>query len=294
MTESASDHGNGDDTLTWRALWVQVSDAVGDANEARWICREAGGLDALEWVQALDEPVGARVVARVDAMTARRRTGEPLQYVLGSWSFRTLELMVDRRVLIPRPETELLAGRAIEIAASVRPERTVVDLGTGSGAVALSLAAELPIEGTVVWGIDVSADALDVARANAAGLGRSAANVRFAVGDWFAGLPDELRGRVDVVVSNPPYIADGDPEVAADVLEWEPAGALFAGPDGLGAIRHIVQEARDWLRPGGALLMEIGHRQGGEVRALIDVAGYVDVAIEPDLSGRDRFVYARR
>ena len=279
MTDPAESGPGGDDsgTITWRALWVQVTEAVGDANEARWICREAGGLDALEWVQSLDDRVGARSVARVDAMTARPRTGEPLAHVL-----------------IPRPETELLAGAAIDAAAKVGPERVVVDLGTGSGAIALSLAAELPIDGTVVWGVDASSDALDVARANAAGLGRSAANVRLALGHWFSALPAELRGRVDVVVSNPPYIAEGDPEVAPDVLEWEPAEALFSGVDGLDAIRAIAAEAGEWLRPGGVLLLEIGHRQGDAVRSLLTAAGYTDVEIRSDLADRDRIAYARR
>lgn len=296
MADAGGPVADGDEagTLTWRALWVQVSEAIGDANEARWICREAGGLDALEWVQALDDRVGVRSVARVDAMTARRRTGEPLAHVLGSWAFRSLELMVDRRVLIPRPETELLAGAAIEAAAAVGPERVVVDLGTGSGAIALSLAAELPIDGTVVWGVEVSPDALDVARANAAGIGRRAANVRLALGDWFSALPADLRGTVDVVVSNPPYIAEGDPEVAPDVLEWEPAGALFAGTDGLGAIRTIAAQAPEWLRPGGVLLLEIGHRQGDAVRSILTDVGYADVEIRRDLTDRDRIAYARR
>lgn len=281
-------------TLTWRELWVQVSDAIGDPIGARWICREAGGLDALEWAQALDDAVGERAVARVDSMTARRRAGEPLQYVLGSWAFRTLELMIDRRVLIPRPETELLAERAIAAAAAVGPSRVVVDLGTGSGAVALACAAELPIEGTIVWGVDISADALDVARANAAGIGRRAANVRFAQGSWFAALPADLLGSVDVVVSNPPYIALDDPEVSPEVTEWEPSLALFAGGDGLDAIRHIVHHAGEWLREGGVLLIEIGHRQAAPVNELLSAAGFSDFGIEPDLAGRERIAYARR
>lgn len=282
------------DTLTWRELWVQVSDAIGDPNGARWICREAGGFDTLEWTQVLDDAVGERAVARVDAMTARRRAGEPLQYVLGSWAFRTLELMLDRRVLIPRPETELLAERAIAVAAAVGPSRVVVDLGTGSGAVALSCAAELPIEGTTVWGVDISPDALDVARANAAGLGRRAANLRFAHGSWFDALPDELRGSVDVVVSNPPYIAIDDPEVSVDVTEWEPSLALFSGEDGLDAIRHIVSNAHAWLSERGVLLIEIGHQQAASVKALFAAAGFADFGVEPDLAGRDRIAYARR
>lgn len=281
-------------TLTWRQLWIETSELIGDANEARWICREAGGFDSVEWATSLDDLVTERSVARVDAMTARRRAGEPLQYVLGSWEFRTVELMVDRRVLIPRPETELLAELAIEEARALRPTRVVVDLGTGSGAIALACAAELPIEGTTVWATDVSPDALEVARANASGLGRSAANLRIAEGSWFDALPTELRGAIDVVVSNPPYIAEGDPEVASDVLEWEPRSALFSGGDGLDDIRQLIDGARNWLRPGGLLLMEIGYQQGPAVASLLEQAGYCNSAIRPDLTGRDRIAYARR
>ena len=286
--------GTADDHLTWRQLWAETADLLGDANEARWMCQEAGGLDSIEWATSLDDAVTERAVARVDAMTARRRAGEPLQYVLGSWAFRTVELMVDRRVLIPRPETELLAGFAIEEARRLSPRRVVVDLGTGSGAIALSCAAELSIEGTVVWGTDASQDALEVARANAAGLGRAAANLRLAAGEWFEALPGELRGEVDVVVSNPPYIAHGDDEVAADVLAWEPHDALFSGDDGLADIRHIVEHAVQWLRPGGVLLLEFGHRQGEAVQHLLAANGYREVEIRQDLAGRDRIAYARR
>lgn len=280
--------------LTWRALWTEISDALGNANEGRWICQEAGGLDSIEWASSLDEPVTERAVARVDAMVARRRAGEPLQYVLGSWPFRTVELMIDRRVLIPRPETEQLAELAIAAARDAGPERVVVDLGTGSGAIALACAAELPIDGTAVWASDVSPDAVAVARANAAGLGRAAANVRIVEGSWFGALPTDLMGGVDVVVSNPPYIAEGDPEVDPSVSDWEPHLALFSDTDGLGALRHIIVSARDWLAADGVLLLEIGYRQGPEVRAMLEAAGYRDVAIRADLSGRDRFAYARR
>jgi len=281
-------------TLTWRALWTEISGVLGNANEGRWICQEAGGLDSIEWASSLDDLVTERAVARVDAMVARRRTGEPLQYVLGSWPFRTVELMVDRRVLIPRPETEQLAELAIAAARESGPERVVVDLGTGSGAIALACAAELPIEGTTVWASDVSPDAVAVARANAAGLGRVAANVRIVEGSWFDALPADIMGRVDVVVSNPPYIAEGDPEVDASVSQWEPHLALFSGDDGLAALRHIITSSRDWLAPGGVLLLEIGYRQGPEVRALLEASGYREVVIRADLAGHDRFAYARR
>jgi release factor glutamine methyltransferase len=279
--------------VTWRTLLNETIEVLGERPQARWICETACGLDGDEFVAELDEPATERMVAQLDAMVARYRAGEPLAYVMGHWSFRTIELMVDRRVLIPRPETEMVAGRALELARGVADQRRVVDLGTGSGAIGLSLAAELPIMGTEVWLTDYSTDAVDVARANAIGLGRAAANVRVSHGSWFDALPVDVRGEIDVVVSNPPYIADGDPEVAESVLEYEPHTALFAGDNGLDDVRTIARDARDWLRSGGWLVMEIGYQQGEAVKALLERFGYADVAIANDLTGRPRIAEGR-
>jgi release factor glutamine methyltransferase len=279
--------------VTWRTLLNETIEVLGERPQARWICETACGLDGDEFLAELDEPATERMVAQLDAMVARYRAGEPLAYVMGHWSFRTIELMVDRRVLIPRPETEMVAGRALELARGVADQRRVVDLGTGSGAIGLSLAAELPIMGTEVWLTDYSTDAVDVARANAIGLGRAAANVRVSHGSWFDALPVDVRGEIDVVVSNPPYIADGDPEVAESVLEYEPHTALFAGDDGLDDVRTIARDARDWLRSGGWLVMEIGYQQGAAVKALLEGFGYADVTIANDLTGRPRIAEAR-
>jgi release factor glutamine methyltransferase len=281
------------DAVTWRTLLNETIEVLGERPQARWICETACGLDGDEFLAELDEPATERMVAQLDAMVARYRAGEPLAYVMGHWSFRTIELMVDRRVLIPRPETEVVAGRALELARGVADQRRVVDLGTGSGAIGLSLAAELPIMGTEVWLTDYSTDAVDVARANAVGLGRAAANVRVSHGSWFDALPVDVRGEIDVVVSNPPYIANGDPEVAESVLEYEPHTALFAGDDGLDDVRTIARDARDWLRSGGWLVMEIGYRHGDAVKALLERFGYADVAIANDLTGRPRIAEAR-
>jgi release factor glutamine methyltransferase len=281
------------DAVTWRTLLNETIEVLGERPQARWICETACGLDGDEFLAELDEPATERMVAQLDAMVARYRAGEPLAYVLGHWSFRTIELIVDRRVLIPRPETEVVAGRALELARGVAGQRRVVDLGTGSGAIGLSLAAELPLTGTEVWLTDYSTDAVDVARANAVGLGRAATNVRVCHGSWFDALPVDVRGDIDVVVSNPPYIADGDPEVAESVLEYEPHTALFAGDDGLDDVRTIARDARDWLRGGGWLVMEIGYRQGDAVKALLEGFGYADVAIANDLTGRPRIAEAR-
>ena len=257
------------------------------------MCEVASGCDADDFLALLDRPASQRGVAHLDAMLARYATGEPLQYVLGRWGFRHLDLMVDSRVLIPRPETELVVDIALRLAATQPRPLTCVDLGTGSGAIGLSLAAELPVVGVTVWLTDRSADALDVARANAAGIGRAAANVRVAQGDWFAALPVSLAGTLGLVVSNPPYVGDDDPELESIVRQWEPADALFGGIDGLDAIRHLVVESTRWLRPGGWIVVEIGSRQGQQVTQLLRAAGYHDVEIAADLAGHDRVASGR-
>jgi release factor glutamine methyltransferase len=281
-------------TVTWSELWSQTAAVLGERAQARWLCEVASGLDGDEFLAGLDEPATERMVAALDAMVARYRAGEPLQYVLGRWGFRTLDLMVDRRVLIPRPETEQVAEVAIGLARRRAGRVVVADLGTGSGAIGLSVAAELPLGAAEVWLTDRSEAALDVARANLAGLGRRGGSVQLALGDWWDALPDDLAGRIDVAVSNPPYVAIGDPEVDDAVVEWEPTSALFAGDDGLDDVRRIVAGAPRWLAPGGWLVLEIGHRQGEPVASLLRAAGVVDVEVRPDLAGRDRIALARR
>jgi release factor glutamine methyltransferase len=285
--------GDESDTLTWRQLWAETAEVVGDRSRARWLCEVASAsVDGDEFLARLDEPATVKMVSHLDAMVARYRAGEPLQYVLGEWSFRHLVLSVDSRVLIPRPETELVAGVAIEIAASCTPSRIVADLGTGSGAIGLSMAFELPRQRTEVWLTDASIDALDLARANLAGIGPAAANVRIAQGSWFEALPVGLE--FDVIVSNPPYVAVGSADLDADVGDWEPAGALFAGADGLDDLRVLTAGAPERLRPGGALVLEIGADQGPAVADLLREAGLVDIEIRRDHSDRDRIAVARR
>lgn len=280
------------DALTLRALWAQTSDVLGDRHEARWICEVAAALDDRDFDAALDEPLTERMVHHHDAMVARYRAGEPLQYVLGRWGFRRLDLAIDRRVLIPRPETELVVDAVLEIARARSGPRTIADLGTGSGAIGLALADELPLDGTEIWITDVDDDALAVARANLAGLGRAARNVRAAAGSWFEALP--AGRRFDVVVSNPPYVAVGSSLLDEGVREWEPPRALFAGPDGLDAHRVLIPGAVEHLVADGWLVLEIGADQGDAVRGLCERHGYGHVEVRRDLAGRDRVVIAGR
>ena len=267
---------------------------VGDRITAMWLCHQASSCDTDEFLAIMDEPVTQRSVAHIDAMVHRLLAGEPLQYVMGRWAFRHLDLMVDQRVLIPRPETEQLVDIVLQYLRALPGDQqaVVADLGTGSGAIGLSLLHELKLGSITAYLADASADALNVARANVSGAGRSGINAVIVHGDWYDALPVELERRLDVVVSNPPYIANGDPEVADNVLQWEPGDALFAGADGLDAVRHIVSGARDWLKPGGLLAIEIGYRQGDAVLQLLRAAELADAQVILDLSGRDRFARA--
>lgn len=282
-----------DGTVTWRELLEETAAVVGARNEARWLCEEASGYFGSEFHEVLDEAATKRSVAHLDAMVARVRTGEPLQYVLGHWSFRELDLMVDPRVLIPRPETELIVDLAKKAMSADAHGAIAVDLGTGSGAIGLALAMELPRGSAEIWITDSSRDALEVASANLAGLGVRGNNVHVALGDWYEALPNAIRGRVALIVSNPPYIAAGDSEVEKIVSDYEPHGALFAGSTGLEDLTVIINGSRDWLSPNGALVVEIGHRQGSEAKRLATEAGFEDVTIHQDLAGKDRFLTAR-
>ncbi|WP_426571725.1 peptide chain release factor N(5)-glutamine methyltransferase [Aquihabitans sp. McL0605] len=305
MTDEPTSPGGPDldGTVSWRELWTETTGHLTGAGiaqastEARWIVEEASGMEGSELVLGLDSLATVRGVAHLDHLVGRRVAGEPIQYVLGHWSFRHLDLLVDRRVLIPRPETEQVVEVALDQLdrlAITRPSGhrlTVADLGTGSGAIALAIATERP--STHVWATDRSADALAVTRANLAGLGMAGSRVRVAEGSWFGAIDPDLRGRFDAVISNPPYIA-ADEELHASVADWEPVAALVPGPTGLEAYEDLLAEAGAWLAPGGIVVLEIGATQGEAVCRLATSAGLVDATVHPDVAGLDRTVVARR
>jgi release factor glutamine methyltransferase len=336
--------------VTWKDLYQVAASRLGDGPEARWLVEDAAG-EPWSALMLSDSRASEKARSRLQAMIDRRLAGEPLQYVLGHWAFRGLDLMVDRRVLIPRPETEQLVEVALaeldrlasrgtpprfsgapnasaaseepapsqaaatrfatrsatrsrsathpqlattaQVRGTSEPAATVVDLGTGSGAIALSIVAERP--GVRVWATDASDDALAVAGANLAGLaGFAATRVRLCGGYWWSALPADLQGRVDLVVSNPPYVATSEmATLDGEVLDWEPRPALEAGPTGLEAVEEILSSALLWLRLGGAAVLEIApHQSAGAQRAAL-LAGFTHAEVRPDLAGRDRVLVAR-
>jgi release factor glutamine methyltransferase len=243
------------------------------------------GMGRLDLYLQHDRPVSPEELERFRAMVRRRLRHEPVQYIVGRAAFRRLELQVDRRVLIPRPETEMLVGAVLEWGAIRGGGNSVLDVGTGSGAIALSLAQEGSFRHIVAS--DVCADALDVARCNAERSGL-AERVEFRHGSLFDVVqPGE---QFNSIVSNPLYVADAEAAgLMPEVRDWEPARALFAGDRGLAVIASLVAEAPHWLEPGGLLAVEIGATQADAARDCAERAGvYADVRVLPDLAGRPR------
>lgn len=274
---------------SWSDVRRSIAERLGAAGvdgaerEARWIVSDVRG-DV-----SGDAPTDAEL-ERLETLVDRREAGEPLQYVLGHWPFRTIDLAVDARALIPRPETEQVAGAALwELNRLGVDAPVVVDLGTGTGAIALAIAVEHP--SAWVLGVEASADALELAMENRDRLGLGVKRVALARGSWFSRLPDDLRGVIDLIVTNPPYVATCD-DLDDIVRDFEPHDALFAGDDGLDDLRHIIAEAPGWLTPGGVLVAEIGATQEAAVAELAGQAGFTNVEIRPDLAGHDRILVA--
>jgi len=286
--------------VTRRSAEAALAERLGSAREARWITDEVLGVGGPGAA-----PLTGAARSRLDALARRRLGGEPLQYVLGHWPFRTLELVVDRRVLIPRPETEQLVDVALAELASLGGPPTgqiVVDLGTGSGAIGLSLSTEAP--GALrVSCCDASEDALAVASANLDALARrdarAATSVTLRSGDWWRALPDGLVGRVRLVVSNPPYVSAAEwAELDPGVRCHEPRTALVAGDGrdgtpGLAALEAVLGGAPRWLARPGTAVIELAPHQALAARALARAAGATAVRVERDLAGRERMLVAR-
>lgn len=259
--------------------------------DAQALLGHAVGMSKTELYMHAQRPVDEDEREVFRELVRRRASGEPVAYILGKAGFWTLDLTVDSRVLIPRPETEHLVDAALRFARQFDHRAwRIADVGTGSGALALALASELH-ESTIL-AVDVSAPALEVARENAQRTGLRD-RVRFVRGDVLEPLGDR-EGVVDIVVSNPPYVADDDVDLEPDVAAHEPAVALFAGPSGEAVIARLVTQAARALVPGGLLLVEHGRNQGASTRRMAEDAGFVEVATLRDYASHERVLYARR
>lgn len=255
--------------------------------ESELLLAHALGIKRLDLYLQFERPLTEAELERFRQLVRRRLKREPLQFITGKVQFREIELSVDARALIPRPETEVLVGEVVHYAHS-RPEALrCVDIGTGTGAIALSVARECP--NVSVLATDVSAEALELARSNSAALG---VNVETANGDLWAAVASG--DRFDIVVSNPPYIAESERStLQPEVRDFEPAQALFGGADGLSVIRRLIEAAPPHMNAGGLLAIEIGMTQAAEVQELIAATSSFETSrVVRDLSGRDRIVTA--
>lgn len=277
--------------ILWSAEYLEKKGVPSARLDAEHLLAHVAGVGRLQLYLDFDRPLTTYELEGFRPLLRRRAKREPLQYIIGRQPFRELDLEVSPAVLIPRPETELLVGEILDwIAGQDRSEMTALDVGTGSGAIALSLAFEGSFAS--VLATDIDEEALDVARRNrdSAAL---ADKVEFRLGSLFDPLhPGE---RFDVIVSNPPYVAESEAlSLEPEVVEWEPKQALFGGPDGLAVLRGLVGEAREALRPGGLLALEVGIGQAGPVAGLLEDTGqYDELRVRRDYAGKERIVLAR-
>lgn len=271
---------------SWDAL---IADSDLPRLDARALAEVVSGQSRTWLIAHGDAVVSEAIAAQFKALVTRRRQGEPLAYLTGLREFLGRPFEVSPAVLVPRPETELLVEAALDRIESVNAPR-LLDLGTGSGVIAVSLALARP--DAQVLATDCAADALAVATRNAA-RHRVSARIRFLQGDWWAAL-DAQETRFDLIASNPPYLAHTDPHLGSPALLHEPMGALASGPEGLDALRILAAGARMRLAPGGWLVAEHGRDQGAAVRALWTAQGLGAVQTLPDLHGLDRVTVGQR
>ena len=280
-----------DASVSWEELLSETTRRLEGDNaelEAKWMIEEVSGVTNLHDYQEQAKPIQLK---RLSKLIERRLTGEPLQYVLGRWQFRELDLFVDDRVLIPRPETEILVGYALEECKSKKSQLdetrslNVADLGCGSGAIGLSIARE--IQEVSVWCTDVSEGAIAVTRANLAGLGMAGQKVSISQGSWFEALPQEMLEKFDVIISNPPYISDSE-ELPLEVSEWEPSSSLRSGPLGTEDLSFLLNNSIEWLSAEGQLILELAPMQADQMVAEAKNLNFREVQLRNDLTGRDR------
>jgi release factor glutamine methyltransferase len=255
--------------------------------EAELLLAHALSIDRLRVIVESERPLEPTELARYKELIRRRRKGEPIAYIRGQKEFYGRTFQVDSRVLVPRPDTETLVDTALR-RAQAKVGGRYLDLCTGSGCVAISLARERPA--CQVFAVDLSSEALAVARENAIRLG-AVSQVAWLCGDLFAALSNLTNVRFDLITANPPYIPRAEiDKLTVDIREFEPSMALLGGDDGLDVTRRIVAEGRAWLRPRGALAVEIDSAQSADVARLFEKEGFVEVTVEKDYGARDRVV----
>jgi len=287
---------------TWRSELSRISTRLGAIHEARILLEEVAGVDFATLVTRLDETIPFRDIEHLEQLLQSRLAGVPLQHIVGHWPFRNVELLVDRRALIPRPETEQVVAFALAELARIRAREgiadrskrlRVVDLGTGSGAISCAIADE--DEFTEVIAVDSSQDALGLAALNIARLRESASRrVELLRGSWYEPLADIEVGSVDCVISNPPYLREDEwQHLDPGVRDHDPYRALVSGTSGLEDLERIITTAPRFLAEQGALICEIGETQSEAVRELSGFAGFLEVEVRKDLAGRDRILIAR-
>lgn len=280
------------EAMAWTIEYLDRKGVETPRRSAEWLLSAATGLSRIELYARHDRPLSPAERAAFRSGIERRAMGEPLQYVTGEMPFRHLVLQVRPGVFIPRPETEVLVDAVLEfIDRTGDAEPVVIDLCTGSGAIGVSIAHERTC--ARVYATEIVPGTAEAARSNSERAGVSE-RVSVAVGDLFAPLPASLRGKVDVVVSNPPYIPTADlADLPAEVVSREPGIALDGGADGLVVVRRIAEEAREWLRPGGLLAMETDTARVKDAADLLS-SWYEGVEVRRDLTGRDRIAIGTR
>ena len=280
--------------VQWAAGYFESHHIDSPRATAEILLAHAIGARRIDLYLRYDQPLNSDELNRCKTLIKRRTNREPVAYILGHKEFWSMDLEVNRNVLIPRPETECLVEKALEsLAADPNPGcKSILDLGTGSGAVVLALASENSRHSYV--GTDISSDAVRIARRNSM-RHELAAKICFMVADWFSAF-DEQTGIFDLIVSNPPYIKSGDLQrLQPEIHVFEPAAALDGAKDGLRCLRHIIQCAHLYLKPAGALLLEMGHDQQASLKQIIGACSqYEDVRFYKDYSGHDRIVSMRK
>ncbi|MBH01106.1 MAG: protein-(glutamine-N5) methyltransferase, release factor-specific [Acidimicrobiaceae bacterium] len=286
-----------DASVNWEELLSETGRILNGDNaelEAKWMIEEVSGVKDSDDYKEQAKPIQLK---RLNSLIERRVAGEPLQYVLGRWQFRELDLFVDNRVLIPRPETEMLVGYALEECAIKKSDLdatqslNVVDLGCGSGAIGLSIVRET--QNVSVWCTDISEGAISVARANLAGLGMAGQRVSISRGSWFEALPEEMLGKFDIIISNPPYIGDSE-ELPLEVSEWEPSPSLRSGPLGTEDLSFLLNNSIEWLSAEGQLILELAPMQADAMVKEAKNLNFREVQLRHDLTGRERVLMAKK